>query len=174
MSKIQSVNLNEQPVSEAVVPAVPEPNPTQVEPPAPVGVVEPEVAADIDTDELEGLLLDLKNTKKLNKATPKKRTRKPKVVVVEPPVVEPPVVVPVEVEPVVEPPKPKRKYTRKPDKTSGVVDEPMQPRTPSPVQEEEPVRRTPGNMIEEMQRAERALRYQMRKNRMQTLVGHAF
>jgi len=172
MSNITMVELNAPPVADdPVAPSVPDPIPAAVEEPAPVDV---EAAADIDTEELEGLLSDLKKTKKLNKAAPKKRTRKPKDAVTEaPPVVEPVVVAPVEVEPVVVPPKPKRKYTKKPDTTPAVVEEPPQPSAPSPVPEE-PVLRSPGNMIEEMQRAERALRYQMRKNKMQTLVTQAF
>ena len=136
-------------------------------------------AVDIDTDELESLLIDLKATKKKNKMPAKKRERKQKVaapalvedtpVVVEP-VVETPVVEEPEVE--VEAPqvkaKPKRKYVRKPQKP---VDEPQTPHA-NPVPE--PAKRTTGTMIEEMQRAERALRYQMRKNKMQTLITQAF
>ena len=75
-----------------------------------------------------------------------------------------------EPEPVVEQEqKPKRKYVRKPH---------VAPEVPAPpVQEtivEEPLKRSPQGMIEEMQRAERALRYQMRKSKMQTLVSQAF
>ena len=123
-----------------------------------------DVADDIDTDELEALLVDLKASKKVNKAPPKKRTRKPKAVKAEPdPIEEAQVVVEPVVEPVAEafltPEKPKRKYVRKPHAAP-------EPTTP-PVQEtvEEPVKRSPHSMIEEMQRAERALRYQMRKNK---------
>jgi len=136
-------------------------------------------AIDIDTDELESLLTDLKATKKRNKMPAKKRERKPKtlepvvvedipVVVEEAPIVEEPEVK-VEV-PAVEA-KPKRKYVRKPQKPAAIVDEPQTPHA-SPVPE--PTKRTNGAIIEEMQRAERALRYQMRKNKMQTLVSQAF
>ena len=137
-------------------------------------------AVDIDTDELESLLIDLKATKKKNKMPAKKRERKPKAIA--PAVVEDtPVVVPspvvkepeVEVEaPQIEAPsveaKPKRKYVRKPQKPA---DEPQTPHA-NPVPE--PAKRTTGTMIEEMQRAERASRYQMRKNKMQTLISQAF
>ena len=137
-------------------------------------------AVDIDTDELESLLTELKATKKQNKMPAKKRERKQKVVaaaavedvpVVVEPVVEAPVIEEPEVE--VEAPqvdaKPKRKYVRKPQKPAG---EPQTPHAASPVPE--PAKRTTGTMIEEMQRAERALRYQMRKNKMQTLITQAF
>lgn len=136
-------------------------------------------AVDIDTDELESLLTDLKATKKRNKAPAKKRERKPKAaapVVVEEvlPVVEPAAEeAPAVVEAVAAPQeavKPKRKYAKKPQKTLETIEEPPTPHQDS----EEPVKRTPGAMIEEMQRAERALRYQMRKNKMQTLVSQAF
>jgi hypothetical protein len=176
MSKIQTVNLNEQPVVDNVV-AASIPDPTEV-------VVEPtpqnEVAAEteIDTDELEGLLSDLKKTKKLNKTAPKKRVRKPKIIIEPPtepiiePVVAPPVVAPpVVVEPVVEDTKPKRKYVRK--ASEKVEKEAIAP-VLEPVREEVAAPRNSGNLIEEMQRAERALRYQMRKNKMQTLVTQAF
>ena len=140
-------------------------------------------AVDIDTDELEALLIDLKATKKKNQMPAKKRERKPKAIV--PAVVEDtPVVVP---SPVVEEPeveveapqikapsveaKPKRKYVRKPQATAATADEPPTPHS-GPVPE--PAKRTTGTMIEEMQRAERALRYQMRKNKMQTLITQAF
>ena len=129
-----------------------------------------DVADDIDTDELEALLVDLKASKKVIKAPPKKRTRKPKAVKTEPePIEEAPVVVEPVVEPVAEafltPEKPKRKYVRKPQATP-------EPTTPPVI--EEPVKRSPHSMIEEMQRAERALRYQMRKNKMQSLISQAF
>ena len=132
---------------------------------------------DIDTDELEALLVDLKEAKKRTKVLPKKRVRKPKAVFLEPePIEEPVEEVPdvveetLEPEPVVEQEqKPKRKYVRKPH---------VAPEVPAPpVQEtivEEPLKRSPQGMIEEMQRAERALRYQMRKSKMQTLVSQAF
>ena len=137
----------------------------------PTDVPTSEIPDDIDTDELESLLLDLKQTKKQNKMPPKKRVRKPKVITAEPippePVVEA-VVEPI-VEAVVEPEaKPKRKYIRKPPAKQAPAQTPVQ----EPV--EEPPKRSPGNLIEEMQKAERASRYQMRKNKMQTLVSHAF
>ena len=133
----------------------------------------PDAADDIDTDELEALLVDLKETKKRNKAPPKKRVRKPKVVISEPePVVEAaPVVEPIlEVvsEPIAEQEqKPKRKYVRKPPVVPSAG-----PVAPEPALE--PTKRSTLTMIDEMQRAERALRYQMRKNKMQTLVSQAF
>ena len=161
---ISTVDLNV--IPEADVPQVPaeaEPATTPVQ----------DVADDIDTDELEALLVDLKASKKVIKAPPKKRTRKPKAVKTEPePIEEAPVVVEPVVEPVAEafltPEKPKRKYVRKPHAAP-------EPTTP-PAQEtvEEPVKRSPHSMIEEMQRAERALRYQMRKNKMQSLISQAF
>jgi hypothetical protein len=137
-------------------------------------------AVDIDTDELESLLTDLKATKKRNKMPPKKRERKPKVVapVEAEPVVEVSFVEEPEV--AVEPPqadvavqaeaKTKRKYVRKPQPAAAAVEPP----TPQHSTAEEPSKRTAGSMIEEMQRAERALRYQMRKNKMQSLVTQAF
>ena len=141
------------------------------QPPPATEVPEGDVPDDIDTDELEDILKDLKQIKKQNKVPAKKRVRKPKAaapVEVEPePVVEAPVVVE---EPVVAPPKLKRKYTRKVIEKPETVPEPETPRHVA----EEPVKRTAGAMIEEMQRAERALRYQMRKNKMLTLVSHAF
>ena len=116
-------------------------------------------------------MTDLKATKKRTKMPPKKRERKPKVVA------------PVEAEPVVEvsvveepevavqaEAKPKRKYVRKPQPAAAAVEPP----TPQHCTAEEPSKRTAGAMIEEMQRAERALRYQMRKNKMQSLVTQAF
>jgi hypothetical protein len=136
-------------------------------------------AVDIDTDELESLLTELKATKKQNKMPAKKRERKQKVVapvvvedlpIVVEPVVEPPVVAEPAVEvdaPQVEA-KPKRKYVRKPQKPAD------EPQTPHANFVLEPGKRTTGTMIEEMQRAERALRYQMRKNKMQTLITQAF
>ena len=130
-----------------------------------------DVADDIDTDELEALLVDLKASKKVNKAPPKKRTRKPKAIKAEPEPIEetPQVVVELVVEPIAEafltPEKPKRKYVRKPQATP-------EPTTPPVI--EEPVKRSPHSMIEEMQRAERSLRYQMRKYKMQSLISQAF
>ena len=165
MSKITAVDLNESPAA-VEAPVAPDPVPDVV-----VDTVEAvdNVAADIDTDELEGLLMDLKKSKKLNKAPVKKRTKKIKTT--DPVVVdEPAVVAPAAVEPVVEPPKPKRQYNRKPPKVTDVQPQVVEPSIP----EEEPTRRTPGNLIEEMQRAERALRCQMRKTKMQTLVTQAF
>jgi hypothetical protein len=136
-------------------------------------------AVDIDTDELESLLTDLKATKKRNKAPTKKRERKAKITITAPPVVEEiaPVEVPIVEEPEVEVEapvevKPRRKYVRKaPVVPSTIVEEPATPHS-SPVVE--PAKRTAAAMIEEMQRAERALRYQMRKNKMQTLITQAF
>jgi len=177
MSKISTVDLNE-PTAGLVAPADDsEPQPVAVGEPESVDVPAHDEAADIDTDELEALLVDLKKTKKLNKSPPKKRVRKPKVndPIVEVPVaaVEPVAMVPIVEEPVViapvaVEPKSKRKYVRKENKAPESVPEPVAPQAT-----EEPVRRA-GSMIEEMQRAERALRYQMRKNKMQTLVSHAF
>ena len=46
---------------------------------------------DIDTDELEALLVDLKEAKKRTKAPPKKRVRKPKAVFLEPEPIEEPI-----------------------------------------------------------------------------------
>jgi len=169
---ITTIPLNNTPETE-VLPALathPEEEPSM---PAPG----PDVADDIDTDELEALLVDLKASKKVIKAAPKKRTRKLKAVKAEPePIEVPPVVVEPVVEPIVEPvaeplltpEKPKRKYVRKPQASP----EPDTPLAQGPV--EEPVKRSPHAMIEEMQRAERALRYQMRKNKMQTLISQAF
>ena len=169
MSKnINVVNLNDNPeIIDTVDDGQDDPGPTTETP-------ETEVPGDIDTDELEGMLKDLKQIKKQNKAPAKKRIRKPKTVapVESEPEPEPVVVA----EPVVEPevevatPKPKRKYIRK---VLEVPEKAPEPETPRHVAEE-PVKRTAGVMIEEMQRAERALRYQMRKNKMQTLVSQAF
>ena len=98
--------------------------------------------------------------------------RKPKVAISEPePVVEAaPVVEPIlEVvsEPIAEQEQtPKRKYVRKPDVVPAA-----EPVAPEPALE--PVIRSPLTMIDERQRAERALRCQMRKNKMQTLVSQA-
>ena len=173
MSKISTVNLND---STADLGANTE-TPAPVEQPASGEVPETETAVDIDTDELEALLIDIKKTKKLNKTPPKPRVRKPKVkvaVVEEAPAVadyavaEPFLEEPADIDPVVVESKPKRQYNRKPNKIPEAVPEP----TEAPV--ERPVGKTAGNLIEEMQRAERALRYQMRKNKMQTLVSHAF
>ena len=180
MSKnINIVNLNENsepvdlsPIHEAAIDEAPPEQPvTQQTPPA--ENPDNDVADDIDTDELEEMLKDLKQVKKENKQPAKKRVRKPKAVVTidpEPIIVEPE---PVIAEPIVESPKPKRKYIRQVVKAPEAAPEPMEPATPRSVAEE-PVKRTAGAMIEEMQRAERALRYQMRKNKMQTLVSHAF
>ena len=165
---ITSVNLNSAIESQTV--SVPDPIVEDASTP-PTDVLNPETANDIDTDELESLLLDLKQTKKQNNMPPKKRVRKPKVIQTEPMSPEPVVEAVVEpiVEAVVEPEaKPKRKYIRKPPAT------PAQAQTPVQEPVEEPPKRSPGNLIEEMQKAERALRYQMRKNKMQTLVSHAF
>jgi hypothetical protein len=63
---------------------------------------------------------------------------------------------------------PKRKYDRKPHAVPEVAS------VPTTEQIEEPVKQTLHLVVEEMQRAERALRYQMRKNKMLTLVSHAF
>jgi len=177
MSKISTVNLNDPAEGLVSNPDVPDPQPVAITETVPTEAPEHAAADDIDTDELEALLIDLKKTKKQNKAPPKPRTRKPKttpaVVVEEAPVVAEPVAVePVITEPVLETPKPKRKYARKANKIPDQVPEPMEPATPRHV--EEPPKRSPGSMIEEMQRAERALRYQMRKNKMQTLVSQAF
>ena len=141
--------------------------------PPPTEIPDNGVADDFDTDELEAMLKDLKQVKKLNKQPAKKRVRKPKTVVSidpEPTIVEPE---PVIEEPIAKSPKPKRKYIRKAVKDPEVAPEPMEPATPRNVADE-PVKRTAGAMMEEMQRAERALQYQMRKNKMQTLVSHAF
>jgi len=157
---------------------VPPALPTHVEEEPGTPAPGPDVADDIDTDELEALLVDLKASKKVIKAPPKKRVHKPKAVKAEPePIEVPPVVVEPVVEPIVEPvaepmltpEKPKRKYVRKPHNTP-------EPDTTPPAQEptEEPMKRSPHAMIEETQRAERALRYQMRKNKMQTLISQAF
>ena len=173
MSKISTVNLNESTADLGANTETPEP----VEQPASGEVPETETAVDIDTDELEALLIDIKKTKKLNKTPSKPRVRKPKVkvavveeapAVVESVVVEPVLGEPAEIDPVAVEAKPKRHYNRKPIKIPETVPEP----TEAPV--EQPTRRTAGNLIEDMQRAERALRYQMRKNKMQTLVSHAF
>ena len=84
------------------------------------------------------------------------------------PIVEPPVVVEAAVEPTtVEEVKSKRKYTRIAPKLPDTIPGPVDPVT-------EPVKRSPGTLIEEMQRVERALRYQMRKNKMKLLVSQAF
>jgi hypothetical protein len=163
--KIQSIDLNNS--ADIELPAEhQEESPTT----PPTDVPGPDVPNDIDTDELEALLVDLKETKKRNKAPPKKRTRKPKAVVPEP-VIEAPVVVEEIPEPVVEADvKPKRKYVRKP----VVVPPPAPLESQEPEPAFEPAQRRAGAMIEEMQRAERALRYQMRKNKMQTLITQAF
>ena len=169
MSNISTVHWNE------TTPETPDPIPVATEEPAPAEVpIQESTADEIDTDELESLLIDLKKTKKQNKAPPKPRVRKPKTKATEevPVVVEPVVVEPVVAEPVVEDAKTKRKYTRKPNKVPEVAPGAWDSATPRHV--EEPAKRSPGNLIEEMQRAERALRYQMRKNKMQTLVSHAF
>jgi hypothetical protein len=177
MSKISTVHLNDTAATQTTEPnqvAIDEPASAEVHEPASIEVPKPEAAAeDIDTDELESLLIDLKKTKKQNKAPSKPRVRKPKAKAVEevPVVVEPVVPDPVVVEPVVDEAKTKRKYTRKPTKVPEVAPEALEPATPQHV--EEPAKR-PSNLIEEMQRAERALRYQMRKNKMQTLVSQAF
>ena len=173
--KIPVVNFNEtpeivelQPIEEAAV----DEQPNEIEPPpSPIEEPDGKGADDIDTDELEDMLKDLKQIKKQNKMPPKKRVRKVRVEVpveADPePIEEAPVVVE---EIVVATPKPKRKYTRK------VLESPE--KTPAPADlgdvPNEPVKKTAGAMIEEMQRAERALRYQMRKNKMQTLVSQAF
>ena len=170
MSKISTIHLNE-----PAAPETPDPIPVAIADPTTVEVPEHEAAADdIDTDELESLLIDLKKTKKQNKAPSKPRVRKPKAMAVEevPVVVDPVVAEPVVEEIVVHESKTKRKYTRKPKQIPGVAPEALEPATPRHV--EEPAKRSPGNLIEEMQRAERALRYQMRKNKMQTLVSQAF
>ena len=187
MSKnIKIVNLNENaetadlsPVHEATNDEAPAEQADTQQPP-PTENPDGDVADDIDTDELEEMLKDLKQVKKQNKQPAKKRVRKPKTVVSidpEPTIVEPEPVIeepePVIEEPIAKSPKPKRKYIRKAVKDPEVAPEPMEPATPRNVAEE-PVKRTAGAMIEEMQRAERALRYQMRKNKMQTLVSHAF
>ena len=168
-SKITSIDCNNAPGIDA--PDAPE---TQREEPLstpPTDVPTTGAAEDIDTDELEALLVDLKEAKKRTKAPPKKRVRKPKATIPEPE----PEPEPIEEVPVPEPDsiavheqKPKRKYVRKPHVAPEIP--------PLPAQEpiEEPAKRTPIGMIEEMQRAERALRYQMRKNKMQTLVSQAF
>ena len=159
------------PIHEATTEA-PAEQPEAQQPP-PTEIPDNGVADDVDTDELEEMLKELKQVKKQTKQPAKKRVRKPKNVVSidpEPIIVEPE---PVIEEPVAESPKPKRKYIRKYVKAPEVALEPMEPATPRNVAEE-PVKRTAGAMIEEMQRAERALRYQMRKNKMQTLVSHAF
>jgi len=179
---IKSINLNDTPGTDAphegsAVPLISEEQ-DEREPPATPPTDAPAAggAVDIDTDELEALLVDLKETKKRNKATPKMRVRKPKATTPEPdPTEEAPIVVEQAPEPEVVPvleavpeQKPKRKYIRKPH---------VAPETPPPPAQEpidEPVKRSPLGMIEEMQRAERALRYQMRKNKMQTLVSQAF
>ena len=186
MSKnINIVNLNENaetadlsPIREATN-ETPADQPDTQQPP-PTEIPDNGVADDVDTDELEAMLKDLKQVKKLNKQPAKKRIRKPKTAVSidpEPTIVEPEPVIeepePVIEEPIAKSPKPKRKYIRKAVKDPEVAPEPMEPATPRNVAEE-PVKRTAGAMIEEMQRAERALRYQMRKNKMQTLVSHAF
>ena len=180
MSKnIKIVNLNENaqtadlsPVHEATNDEA-QAEQADTQQPPPTENPDGDVADDIDTDELEEMLKDLKQVKKQNKQPAKKRVRKPKAVVTidpEPIIVEPE---PVIEEPIVEPPKPKRKYTRKVVNAPEASPEPMEPATPRHVAEE-PVKRSAGDMIEEMQRAERALRYQMRKNKMQTLVSQAF
>jgi len=179
---IKSINLNDTPGTDApqegsAVPFISQEQ-DEREPPATPPTDAPAAggADDIDTDELEALLVDLKETKKRNKATPKKRVRNPKAITPEPePMEEAPIVVEQAPEPEVVPAleavpeqKPKRKYIRKPH---------VAPETPPPPAQEpidEPVKRSPLGMIEEMQRAERALRYQMRKNKMQTLVSQAF
>jgi len=173
MSKnIKVVNINENPEITELNPITESVEEPQVDPPPPTETPEADAPDDIDTDELETMLKDLKQIKKQNKVPPKKRIRKAKAA--EPVEVEPEPIV-VVVEPVPEPEvvqtKPKRKYTRK-----VVVEKPEaipEPETPRN-ETVEPVRRTAGVMIEEMQRAERALRYQMRKNKMQTLVSQAF
>jgi len=175
MSKsIKVVNINENPEITELTPVTETVDEPQVDPPPPVETPEVDAPDDIDTDELENMLKDLKQIKKQNKVPPKKRIRKVKAaapveVEPEPVVVAEPVVEPIP-EPIVAQPKPKRKYTRK------VVEQPeTTPDPEAPVHVvAEPVQRTAGMMIEEMQRAERALRYQMRKNKMQTLVSHAF
>ena len=171
MSEISTVDLNVPVAKPETTPDALESNTIVVEQPASVEI--PETAADIDTDELEALLTDIKKTKKLNKTPPKPRVRKPKVisVVEEAPVVVDPVA-PAAIDPVAEEAKAKRKYIRKPKAIPVSSPEPVE--TATPTQVEEPTKRTTGTLIEEMQRAERALRYQMRKNKMQTLVSHAF
>ena len=168
MSKVKVVNLNETPEIVELSPVAETPDEVQaeqVEQPPPTETLDGEAAEDIDTDEQETMLKDLKQIKKQNKQPAKKRVIKIKAVApeeVEPePIVEAPIVVE---EPVAIQPKPRRKYTRK------VLEVPEKaPEAETPRHE-----RTAGVMIEEMQRAERALRYQMRKNKMQTLVSQAF
>ena len=168
---ITSVNLNETPESD-----LPE-TPIEEQVATPPTNTPGTAAEDIDTDELEALLVDLKEAKKRTKTLPKKRIRKPKKVAIvglEPePIEEEPVVIDEsfvpEPEAFLEPgQKPKRKYIRK----AKVEQE--SPQLPLDAPAAEPAKRTPVAMIEEMQRAERALRYQMRKNKMQTLVSQAF
>ena len=90
----------------------------------------------------------------------------PEPVVEAAPVVEP--ILEVVSEPIAEQEqKTKRKYVRKPPVVPAA-----EPVAPEPALE--PMKRSPLTMIDEMQRAERALRYQMRKNKMQTLVSQAF
>ena len=171
MSKIYSVDFNVPVAEPETTPDAPESTTPAVEQPASVEI--PESAADIDTDELEALLTDIKKSTKLNKTPPKPRVRRPKVMIVveeAPVVVEP--VAPAAIDPVAEEAKTKRKYIRKPKTMPVSSPEPAE--TATPTQVEEPVKHSTGTLIEEMQRAERALRYQMRKNKMQTLVSHAF
>ena len=162
------VNLNE---PAATTQSTPDPEPVVFTEPPAAEISEHTAADEIDTDDLESLLTDLQKSKKLNKAAPKPRIRKPKtkatVIVEDIPVVVEPVVV----EAVVAKTKPKRKYTKKPNNIPEAVPEAVESATLQRV--EEPVKRSPANMIEEMQRAERALRYQMRKHMMETLVSQA-